>query len=86
MKEDYSQGFTPRRFEDNPLEKKFAEMWVQRNEQGKILQYLTSPDNDPRNSTMSGRDKIIAGCVIQWLGSPVGRGFLRDVLGSDCGA
>ena len=75
------------RFRWNPMEKKFAEAWEQENtnESGKpdgrgVLDYLMADDpNFPRRE-VSPRDRKVAATVIQWLGSPVGRCFLRDVL------
>ena len=81
MRDEYAQGFRQYRFKDNPLEQRFAEEWVKRNRESKILLYLTSPSNRLEDSNLCERDKIIAGSVIQWLGTPVGQGFLRDVLG-----
>jgi len=81
LKSEYAQGFRKYRFKDNPLEQRFAEEWVKLNKENKILLYLTSPNNDPAYSNLCERDKIVAGSVIQWLGSPVGQGFLQDVLG-----
>ena len=80
---DYGTGFTERRWEDNPMEEKFAKAWVDHNKRGKTLQYLTSEGNDRSTSDMTDRDIEIAGKVIQWLGSPVGMCFLRDVLGKE---
>ena len=86
MGDEYAQGFRKYRFKDNPLEQKFAEEWVKRNREGKILLYLTSPSNRLEQSDLCERDKIIAGSVIQWLGTPVGQCFLRDVLGVEIAA
>ena len=58
----------------------FAEKWVEFNEKhARTLDHLLAEDpnacNPPRPSD---RDKMVAATVIQWLGSPVGQGFLRE--------
>lgn len=64
---------------ENPLEKKFAELWEEHNIRSHTLEYLLSLEN--RRGCITERDSTVAATVIQWLGTPVGRGFLCDVLG-----
>ncbi len=75
------QGLASHRLEDNPLERKFAEAWEAVQRQGNTLNYLLSPTNNPKKATTTDRDIRVAATVIQWLGSHVGQGFLRDILG-----
>lgn len=76
------EGINIHRLEDNPLEQKYAEAWAQLNGtkiyQTPMLGYLLSKTND--YDPGSKRDQIVAATVIQWLGSPVGQNFVRDVL------
>ena len=62
------------RWDDNPLEKAFYGAWCR---QKGILGHIMSTDN--REMPVSLRDWEVAASVIQWLGSPVGQCFLRDL-------
>jgi hypothetical protein len=78
------QGLHPYRFRDNPEEKRFAEEWVKwnrRSEYGSNLAYLLLAGDQSSHipPEPSVRDFTVAATVIQWLGSPVGQGFLRDL-------
>ena len=77
-----------RRFKENPLEKKFVEAWREKcnlaqgptdSGPNKQLEAMLSP-NQPEMAQISDRDEQVAETVIQWLGSPVGQEFLREVL------
>ena len=76
----FATGFSKYRFEGNPMEKKYAEKWIESNKYGSTLEYLLSTNNTLAYSTITDRDKYVAGKLIQWLGSPVGSAFIRDVL------
>lgn len=80
------QGANSHRYKENPLEKAFAEKWQDANTgpMGRVrtnLDYLMDPSNrgEP-NPPLSDRDWLVANTVIQWLGSPVGQNFIRDVI------
>lgn len=81
-----NKGVSQFRFADNPSERIFAEHWEKVNVSifgdldGKgVLDYLLAKDpNHPRNE-VTERDRLVAATVIQWLGSPVGTHFLREV-------
>jgi hypothetical protein len=76
-----NKGRSQHRFAGNPLERRFAEEWERKNAQeGRgVLDYLLADEvNSPRGE-VSQRDREVAATVIQWLGSPVGQDFLRDV-------
>lgn len=79
-----NKGLHTHRFKDNPEEKRFAEKWDSDNASGYNLAYLLDPKHgtDGRPPEPSDRDRVVAATVIQWLGSPVGQNFLRD-LGYD---
>ncbi len=68
--------------DDNGQERVLADKWLEIND-GKhteTLARLLAEDPNARNlsSLLSDRDKMVAATVIQWLGSPVGQGFLQD--------
>lgn len=80
------QGLHPYRYKDNPLEKAFAEAWQAENQimpgrPTSTLAYLMDLTNrgEP-NPPLTDRDHLVAATVIQWLGSPVGQGFLLGRL------
>lgn len=72
-------GLAMHRWNDNPLEKRFSDSWEDM-QRGNVLDYLLSPTNKLGDTTTTERDRTVAATVIQWLGSPVGQSFLRDVL------
>ena len=78
-----NEGKNTHRFKQNPLEKVFAEAWEEINTDtfgklnGKrILDYLLAEEPNEPLMEVTGRDRMVAATVIQWLGSPVGRSFL----------
>jgi len=77
-------GINAQRFAREPLEKLFAAEWDKRNrtEHGRrpTLPYLLDPTNqhDPCEPTKYAYQ--IAATIIQWLGGPVGQGFIEDVM------
>lgn len=75
-------GISIHRLKQNPLEKIFAEEWEEENRDDKTLKYILSARNN-YPVYVEDRERIIAATVIQWLGSPVGQGFLRKVM-KDC--
>lgn len=70
------QGISTNRLESNPDEKVFAEAWAK--EAPTTLGYLLC-GQDRSQHEYTQRDATVAATVIQWLGSPVGAGFLDDV-------
>lgn len=71
-------GLHPYRFAENPEEKRFAEAWEQENDRGTtLLAHLLGDGSHKGSPTI--REERIAATVIQWLGSPVGQGWLRDL-------
>ena len=75
-----SKGLHTHRFHGNPEEQRFAEAWDRATGHPRFLDsLLTSRDEHGRILPASERDEQVAATVIQWLGSPVGQGFLRDL-------
>lgn len=74
-----TKGLHPYRFKENPEEQRFAKSW--HSDGAHNLKYLLCPpETDQRFApTPSERDEVVAATVIQWLGSPVGQCFLRDL-------
>ena len=69
------------RFRDNPEEELFAEAWERDNTHPNggpgTLAYLMG--NGSRPGDITQRDATVAATVVQWLGSPIGQCFLRDL-------
>jgi hypothetical protein len=63
----------------NPEEVAFAKKWNEQNQEKGILSYLLDPQNRGSSAHVSDRDRMVAATVIQWLGSPVGQNFLREL-------
>ena len=78
-----TKGLHAYRFKQNPEELRFALAWLKENsrENGTpLLAYLLNDGaNQHRPEDPSERDQVTAATVIQWLGSPVGQGWLRDL-------
>lgn len=78
------QGLSSDRYSREPLEKLFAELWQKQNEEynrSTTLDYLLSETEDQHNPVpRSNEDHTKAATVIQWLGSPVGQGFLQELV------
>lgn len=75
-------GLWTHRFKDNPEELRFAEAWDEINETGRILAWLLDTRDDGavgKPADPSTNDRMVAATVIQWLGSPVGHGFLSEL-------
>jgi hypothetical protein len=74
-------GFHTHRFRDNPEEQRFAEAWSKLNAVGRNVDYLLDASHADQRFTPEApeREARIAATVIQWLGSPVGQIFLRDL-------
>jgi hypothetical protein len=67
------------RLKDNPLEAQALQKWIEINKRSDILAYLLSDKvNEAQHDRLSQRDLEVAATLMQWLGSPVGQGFLRD--------
>lgn len=83
------EGKSKYRNKDNPLEKAFASGWAEQNRQAEngrengILAYLLGDGVDPVTPTQD--QATLAATVVQWLGSPVGQGFLVSVLSTPAG-
>lgn len=71
-------GIAPYRFDDNPLELRFALAWQKVNVDYATLDYLVG--NQAHAQPCSDEERTTVCTVIQWLGSPIGQCFLRDVL------
>lgn len=67
------------RLADNPEEQRFALAWDAANRHGRVLAHLLSRGDSSHPPHPSDRDIQVAATVIQWLGSPVGQGFMRDL-------
>jgi hypothetical protein len=70
-------GLSSHRLASNPLEAKFASAWKKM--APTTLGYLLCGQNRSFHD-YSERDAVVAATVIQWLGSPVGESFVREVL------
>lgn len=81
-----NKGLSQRRFKDNPMEQKFAQVWEDFNSsEGRLdgrgtLDYLLAADCNRPDGEVTERDRQVAATVIQWLGSPVGQYFLENCI------
>ena len=67
----------------NPKEVIFAKHWESANTgTSSTLNWLLGPHN--QQVEVSGRERIVAATVVQWLGSPIGFNFLEEAL-KECG-
>lgn len=81
-----NSGLSTYRFKSNPEEECFAKAWDANNQpygtvgSPSTLAYLLHSDggSSPRED-VTDRERQIAATVIQWLGSPCGQCFLRDL-------
>jgi hypothetical protein len=69
------------RFKGNPDEEAFAVAFSKfaKANLGYLLEPVEARDRHIRPPEPSVRDYVVAETIIQWLGSPVGKGFLRDL-------
>lgn len=75
-------GLNQHRLSSNQLERRFAEHWDDLNKRGDTLAWILNRFDSrgaQRKGHVSARDADVAASVIQWLGSPVGQGFLAEV-------
>jgi hypothetical protein len=80
MSNDTLKGLNAHRQAYSPVERLFAETWAEYDKENHILEYLLS-DTINESQPVSEDDQVTVATVIQWLGSPVGQGFLAKVLG-----
>lgn len=78
------QGINSHRYKNNPQELKFAEVWQKLNDRdyinkGKTIDYILNKGDEKFVDICSERDQEVACSIIQWLGSPIGQGFLYSV-------
>jgi hypothetical protein len=70
------KGSKTYRHEGNPDEKVFHDTFIE--DHHNIMKYIASDLNSERFKILSKREEVLIINTIQWLGSPVGQGFLRD--------
>ncbi len=74
------KGLQKHRFKDHPEERRFAAAWADQQEHHRNLDHLLEPaDGSGHQPKAADRDYVVAATVIQWLGSPVGQGFLSEL-------
>ncbi len=73
------RGHSRHRLKDNPKEAAFAEAWEEMCDRGHLETLLSDDGGKTPAYDVTERDAMIAATVIQWLGSPVGQSFLRDL-------
>lgn len=73
-------GLRPYRFKENPEEKRFAKQWEKIGGEDWLAYILDDRKTQGgKPPTPSDRDCLVAATLIQWLGSPVGKGFLEGL-------
>ena len=74
------QGINAHRLSREPREKQFADAWAKANRDNQLLRYILDRSHDNRGRYFPSEvEQEVAATIIQWLGSPVGQGFLEDV-------
>ncbi len=75
-------GTHPHRVKEHPLERAFARMWERENKNGTALRVLLGDGSIGgwEHVVLTQPEATAAATAIQWLGSPVGRCILADVL------
>ena len=82
MSEIKHEGFSTHRLRQNPLEAAYAKAWAE--QAPRTLGWLLKNSSyDTDQADYSARDAQVAATMIQWLGSPVGSCFVREVLESE---
>lgn len=77
MKKIKHYGLSRNRLSREPLEKEFADAWG--NIAPDTLGYLLCGQERLKHE-YTQRDAEVAATIIQWLGSPVGESFIREIL------
>ena len=68
------------RLKREPLEKTFVEQWELMNKDQGILKFILDRSHSNRGDYYpTETEQEVAVAIIQWLGSPVGQGFLACV-------
>lgn len=75
------RGMSEHRWKDNPEEKRFADAWAEFNRDGIHLDHLLDQRKHQtgRAPFCGDQAQMVAATMIQWLGSPVGQNWLRDL-------
>jgi hypothetical protein len=66
------------RIEYNDFERIAAEHWAQEDKAFHILDFLMGDGQEP--GLVTERDRVVIATFTQWLGSNVGRGWLRELV------
>lgn len=69
------KGLHEYRFKDNPHEQIASELWAKRN----VLPDLLGDGSYGGRVHPTDREYQVAATLVQWLGSPVGRSFVREL-------
>jgi hypothetical protein len=72
------KGNNLHRLRDNPEERRLAEKWEAYCDDRDHLERLLGKHGE-KALDVTERDAMVAATVIQWLGSPVGQGFLDEL-------
>ena len=72
------EGLHTHRLKREPLEKAFAEAWIEECERSRTLDFLMCTGDQLLPSTQE--QATVAATVVQWLGSPFGFFFVGEVL------
>ena len=73
------KGYKTYRFKDNLEEEAFALAWEEQQKYGHLVDQLLSNGEYLSPPSVSDEARKVGNMVIQWLGSPVGQCFLRDM-------
>lgn len=76
------RGCSVHRYKSNPRERLFASLWQEHNRNGEydVLALLMSKDGGMTPAEITYEQRLAVNTFVQWLGSPVGWGWLRDAV------
>lgn len=73
------EGIHAKRLEHNFAEKIFADRWAQQNKESQLLRQLLNTSKSTLE-LITQRDADVAATIVQWLGSNVGKCFVKECL------
>jgi hypothetical protein len=74
----WPKGRFAHRLETNDFERLAADHWRKEDQSFHILDFLMGDGNEP--GVVSQRDRVVVATFVQWMGSNVGRAWVRELV------